>query len=628
MPRLVLLLVALALCACKSHEQAQAAAVIAQASGVVERGANGGTFEPAAFGTKLYLGDLVRTGAGTATLALADGGKVTLEPNTTVLLRARGGKAQIEVGTGVALLEGKGMYAVEMGQVRLVDGALRISGTHGKPTLELVLGAGVLIEAAGQQRALVLGQVVLLEMGKVSLLSSGDAGVADATVDAPASIAVTPGVIPIEITGDGATLLVDGQKQATKLPAGAGQVPARAHLMLDSRTTAKLSAPGAILTLGGATHVMLGEHFEITVNLGNAVASVAAGQSAQIAVPGGVVAPSPMPTGPAETRIDVDRQGDAHVATLAGGAVLTGKRAGTPPLTLAAGANAIVRASGSAQPGDVVIPAYFDQALEAGAVPMLTLHDPAGATALRFTFGDKCPGIGVIELDLDLRFQTPRITSGKGAANILVTLGGWVYRLRCGGTGVPVAAGRIVVRRDSGTRPLPSEPPSYPIDADGRTYRISYQSQIPDMTVRAGTAGGELHLVLAGAEQVFRSQTQTFALPGTALKESTYTFYVVQNGQKSKVSTLIIDFDQTSAQVYIEKPVDGRPWSDPVEVRGAVLPGWSVLVGGTVVASDNNTRRFQTSIAPPTEARAIAIQLTHPHHGVHVYLRRATSTAR
>ena len=75
--------------------------------------------------------------------------------------------------------------------------------------------------------------------------------------------------------------------------------------------------------------------------------------------------------------------------------------------------------------------------------------------------------------------RMPRITAGKDAANLLVPVGSWAYRLRCGGSGASVATGRLTVMRDKGTRPLPTAPPTYPIDADGRTYRVDYQSQIP-----------------------------------------------------------------------------------------------------------------------------------------------------
>ena len=76
-------------------------------------------------------------------------------------------------------------------------------------------------------------------------------------------------------------------------------------------------------------------------------------------------------------------------------------------------------------------------ALSAGE--SLTIHDPKPPTAVQFQFNGKCPGGGVIEMDKDARFRTPKISAGREAANMLVQPGGWAYRLRCGDNGAAVA---------------------------------------------------------------------------------------------------------------------------------------------------------------------------------------------
>ena len=48
--------------------------------------------------------------------------------------------------------------------------------------------------------------------------------------------------------------------------------------------------------------------------------------------------------------------------------------------------------------------------------------------------------------------------------------------------------------------------------------------------------------------------------------------------KQDKASTLIINFDQTAPQVYIESPVNAKPFGTEVDVRGAVLPGWAAKV--------------------------------------------------
>jgi hypothetical protein len=258
---------------------------------------------------------------------------------------------------------------------------------------------------------------------------------------------------------------------------------------------------------------------------------------------------------------------------------------------------------------------------------MFTIHDPKGATAVKFDFGGKCPGGGVIELDRDARFRTPKVSSGKDGANLMITGGGWAYRLRCtvgGAEGSAVASGRIEELRDSGRRPLPPKPAKNTIDADGRNYTISYQSLIPNLEVRYHGTGSAFHLHLAtgGSEELFASTKPLIEVPGAKLREATYTFWVDHDGVKQdKITTLKINFDLTAPQVYIESPPNGKPFGASIEVGGAVLPGWTAKVEGVEIPIDPRTRRFHATVQPPP-GQALAIRLQHAQRGVHFYLRR------
>ena len=198
---------------------------------------------------------------------------------------------------------------------------------------------------------------------------------------------------------------------------------------------------------------------------------------------------------------------------------------------------------------------------------------------MQFAFGGKCPEGGFIEMDRDARYRTAKVSSGKDAANLMVGAGGWAYRLRCssgGGDTAAVGSGRIVVLRDAGSRALPKQPAVNEIDADGRNYRISYQSVIPTVAVRTKGAGAQfrLHIATGGKEQVFDGKGASIKVPGSKLDEGTYTYWLDRDGVKDpKVSTLIIDFDNTAPQVYIQSPINNRPFEDEILVRGAVLPG-------------------------------------------------------
>jgi hypothetical protein len=105
------------------------------------------------------------------------------------------------------------------------------------------------------------------------------------------------------------------------------------------------------------------------------------------------------------------------------------------------------------------------------------------------------------------------------------------------------------------------------------------------------------------------------------LHEGTYTYWIDRDGVKQeKVSTLAIDFDQTAPQVYIESPINVQPWAGDIDVRGAVLPGWSAQVDAIAIPVDKQ-RRFAAKVGAPGGA-ALAIRLAHPQRGVHYYLRR------
>jgi len=208
----------------------------------------------------------------------------------------------------------------------------------------------------------------------------------------------------------------------------------------------------------------------------------------------------------------------------------------------------------------------------------------------------------------------------------MIMPGAWHYRLRCTSQGVEgpaVASGQIACLRDEGRRPLPRAQGVNDIDDDGRTYRISYQSAIPTIAVHVRDPGAahRLHLASSGTEQLFASDMPTIIIPGNRLREGTYTYWVERDGQKrERPSTLIIDFDQTAPQVYIESPGTAEPWKSEIDVRGAVLPGWSAAIENIAVPIDPQ-RRFSAKVGTPS-GRALAIRLSHPQRGVHYYLRR------
>ena len=612
---------------CKSKS---AIATLEKADGPVERQVGDKPWGGAKVGTKYFLGDAARTADGGAQLALAGNARIAMQPHTILRFGAgKAGAAQIGVELGAIDLVGAGKYDLDVGAVQLADnGAIRITA-HGKGqnTIELTVGAAQFTAIDGKPIDLEIGKVLDLGIGPVEMVK--DAGVVDAAAPVDAAVADAPvevsGDTQVEITGKKAEVQRPGETKWTALPAGAGSLPKGAKLRLGAGTTAKLVASTTTLELAGGSRITIGDDLVFGLELGSGKASVPAAQQGKVTVPGGSVSLTATPTSPAEAKIDVSAKGEAKVTMLRGGGKLDGPGGST--LDMARGESASLAKAGTIHPIEA-IPSYYDMKIAVGELGMFTIHDPKGATAVKFDFGGKCAGGGVIEMGHDAKFRESRLSGGKDSANLMATPGGvWFYRLRCSvgdSEGAAVASGRFAVVRDDGRRPLPKEPPHFPIDTDGRTYRTGYQSQIPNMKINTPSLGGgtyTLHLATGGTEQTFDSDKPSFDVPGTKLKEGTFTYWVEHGGQKSKISTLILEFDQKAAQVYIEAPANGATWAGDVEIRGATLPGWTAKYDVSELPVDSKNR-FHATVPAPTDAKALAIRLSHPKLGIHFYLRR------
>jgi len=505
------------------------------------------------------------------------------------------------------------------------NGTVRITATPGGPsTVELTIGEAQVSTVGGETINLVVGKPIDIGLDVAVTPILADAGVPDAAV--ALADAATPDAPPaadgttaaIDVTGKRVEVLLPGETTWTKLPAGAGNLPKGAKLRLGTGSTAKLVSLGTTLDLGGGSRVTIADDLSFVVEVGEARALATSASTVQL--PGGSLALAGTSETPAEAKLGVGR--DTKITMTRG----TGKLVGMTgsELDMNRGESATLAKSGTIRVLEA-IPKYFDFRMAAGE--SLTIHDPRPPTAVQFQFGGKCAQGGIIEMDRDARFRTARTSSGREAANLLVGPGTWAYRLRCttgGSEGAAVASGRVVVLRDEGRRALPKVPPLNAIDADGRTWRISYQSQIPNLQVNVRGAGStfRLHLAQGGKEDTFDAQKGSIVIPGAKLKEGEYAYWFDVDGKKQpKVSTLKIDFDQTAPQVYIEAPPNGKPWAGDVDVRGAVLPGWTAAVDGVSVPIDK-ARRFSAKVQPPA-AGALAIKLSHPQRGVHYYLRRS-----
>jgi len=613
--------VAALLGACR--QGSSAVAELAQADGPVERQEGSAKWQQARIGTRYFLGDAARVQNGRATLQIVGTtAHVAMRDGTVLRFGGKPGQIRISVEQGAIDVSGNGSVELDVGKVNLSGGTVEVTSKGvGRASVELTVGNGQ-VETNGQTFDLVIKQPREVGPEARPPIDAGvDAPVAapiDAGVDAEAQPAASDATI--EVTGRRAELRAPGQTAWKPLPAGTGSVPHGAAVRLGPGTTARLSGGGMTLDLASGARVKLDDGDELGIALEAGGTQVAATNPAALALPGGAIALAGAPGAAAEARLDATPR-DTRVSVVRGGSKLTGEPGAE--LAMNRGETALLTRSGAIRVIEA-IPGYFDFRVAPGE--SLTIHDPKPPTAVQFQFDGKCPDGGIIELDRDARFRTAKVSAGKDFANAMIAAGAWAYRLRCttrDTEGGAVASGRISVVRDDGRRPLPKAQGVNDIDADGRTYRISYQSAIPSVMVHVRNPGAahRLHLASAGKEQTFDSTSAAITVPGSQLHEGNYTYWLDRDGaRQDKVSTLIIDFDQTAPQVYIESPINGEPWIGDIDVRGAVLPGWSAAVEEIAIPIDKQ-RRFAAKVGAPS-GKALAIRLSHPQRGVHFYLRR------
>ncbi|HEX4417167.1 MAG TPA: hypothetical protein VH165_04665 [Kofleriaceae bacterium] len=605
------------------HKKPAAVAELVEAAGPVERQVETTAWGPAPLGTQYFLGDAARTADSTASLVVGGpgGAKLVMQRHTVLRFGGVAGDNRISVELGAVDLSGTGSYALDVGEVKLADhGTVRITSKgNGRSSVELTVGAGQ-VAANGQTYELTVGSSLDVGATGAAALDAGvrDAAPPDAAADAAVAVAATDGEATIQINGKRAELLAPGSIAWRPLPEGAGTLARGSTVRLGAQTFATLVAAGTTLELAGGARVKLGDDLGVAIELGIAEAKATA--PAAIGLPGGTVALAGSPRGPSQARIDSNPR-DTKVTMMRGGSKLAG--APGAELGMSRGESALLTRTGAIRIIEA-IPSYFDFRVVAGE--SLTIHDPRPPTSVQLQFDGKCAEGGIIEIDRDNRFRTAKVSSGRDFANVLIPGGSFAYRLRCttnGTEAAAVASGRITALRDDGRRPLPKNQGVNDIDADGRNYRISYQSAIPNVAVHIKNPGTShrLHLASAGKEQTFDSSASVITVPGAQLHEGTYTYWIDRDGLKQeKVSTLAIDFDQTAPQVYIESPINGQPWAGDIDVRGAVLPGWSAQVDAVAIPVDKQ-RRFAAKVGAPGGA-ALAIRLAHPQRGVHYYLRR------
>ncbi|MFT3925600.1 MAG: hypothetical protein QM778_23875 [Myxococcales bacterium] len=259
-------------------------------------------------------------------------------------------------------------------------------------------------------------------------------------------------------------------------------------------------------------------------------------------------------------------------------------------------------------PADIVLPAS----------PFLTVLDGAAPTVIGLR-STKCQGKPTLSVERQGRFVEVGTTHAFG-------VGVTRYRLLCGSQ--LAAAGKVRVVQDAARRNLATPPPSNVIDLDGRSYRVLYQTALPEVSVRwsSAKADSESTLVVEGphSRQTFAVRGAHFALPPASLHEGDYRLWFEQprSNLRSRTTRLGIHFDNATPlarlneDALLEAAADGS-----AHVSGAVVEGARLSVQGKRVELDDRGR-FDVVVSPQPDQRAVALAVEVPARGVFYYVRR------
>jgi hypothetical protein len=644
---LLALLSLVALCRCGGHTDADIAELSEVLSGAAQRSEQGTAWGPAATGARFRAGDGVRTSSdGGARLRFLAGGGLRMGPSTTV-----------QFGAGALAVEGEleaegddALIDLEVGRAHIAAGSRVRIGRRGREVHFDVLFGSAVVTRDERRVEVAAGQAVDLELdsGKIERVP-GEAAPdrVNSTPPAPDSppAGQSPAPAPDQPAADGA-LVGDVQGQPARirpaggewaaLPVGRHSLPAGAEIAVARGGSVAIARDDERAVVRGPAELVVAPSGPGGVLLearrGRAeVRALAA--DVTVRVPGGrIVARRDSGSGPGPATgsgadLGVER-GETRVVATAGIVDVVGDQGGKERLVR--GQASVVEGGGSLRV-EGRPPSRADFTIAAGLTA--TIHDAAPPTDVRIRFADLCPEAGVVEMAQGESFRAARVrVDGRGAGIVRLARGRHRYRVRCfegsALADVVVATGRLEVTRDSGTRPLARQAPHNTVDADGRRYTVLYQNRLPAITFRWPSAPEADRYRLHIAPRRGRPIEVTTSSPSHATKpgelaEGQYRYWFAAGGRESTQSTLTIDFDNAARSGYLQAPRPDAEWNDSATVvSGAAIEGWRVAVGGAALPLDRQ-HRFTAPITRAADENGIAVEFSHPEHGVHLYVRRS-----
>ena len=582
----------LVLVACSSHETV--VAKLDEIAVTVDRMPHEReAWRTAKVGDTFVIGSAVRTGGKShARLTLGKSGRLDVESDAIVRFTRNGASKHDDV-------------CVETGNVEVESGDETL-GLVGEVVLEPNGHARVGRDAAGALTINVtVGSVVLEDnAGPVTVAAGNSITIPKDGGKPTVGKGAKEAAVTVKVTG------APARSGETTLPPGEHRVAVGAQLQVPEGSTVEIGGDGArVVTTGPSALRTGGSPGALTTASAGAITLTAATSDAMADVPGGsIVARS----GDSAATAQLDAAG-THVEAQKGETLI---RTATGERRLAAGETAVLEPNGTI---DVMekAPAHARVAIAAGESP--TLHDPKAPTPVRIGFG--C-GAATVELAKDRSFKKVLSKSrGTGSANVLVPAGSFVYRVRCETGKSP--GGAIRVARDSGRAPLPKAAARTTVEADGREYTILYENRLPEVELvwKGAPASGQFGFVLEpklGPPKRITASAPRFTFHSGELAEGSYRYWVENQAThaRSQATTIVIDFNNAAASASIEaaEVKDGK-----VLIRGSVIEGSTVTVGGAAVELDRH-RRFNAEAAPQPGDLGVGIRIAHPKAGVHYYV--------
>lgn len=574
-------------------------------------------WKEAAVGATFAIGDAIQTlESATAVLQMDDGSSIRLEPDTLIRFssEAPGQTHGIQVESGEA-------------QLTASDSSLQVRTSVGLATIEaggrLVLrkrdrGLQVEVRVGRATFEGIDGKTTRLDPGATVLIEVGSAVIEEPEAPSPAE-PETPRTGEIRAVVDGTGASVKTDTGWNRLDPGARAIAHGSTLRLGAGTSVVVERGDQRARLQGAGTFVVGVGDGTFVSAQAGAVSLDSTGAVRVAVPGGVIVAAP---GARASIRPLGKKGTEVSVTARTVDVTTEK--GTE--TVHAGETSVVSPSGTI---DVAGRGLDYADVEIAASESVVVHDPRPPTAVRFRFGGRCERGGVLQLVR--RGKVTHFARGDDSAALPLGVGSTDYALRCLGESElskeVAAQGTVTILSDAGTRAMPASAPASTVVADGRSYTVLYQNQPPSVSIvwkEAPTGQAyTLHHTFGGVTHRYSTSSSTYSFRSGRLREGRHQLYFEGGGKVSRKTSVNIRFDNAAPKATLNTPAAPTAKAgDALDVSGLALPGWAVEVGGRTLPQDGQGR-FSVSAQMPTERRALAVRLTHPRRGTHIYLRRA-----